>query len=711
MLHDMNKKRALTVALLLGQIFFPDLLLAAEPGGPDLSLDQLLQTEVMSAAQISRQVSDAPSVVYVVTAEDIRAFGYQTLADVLYSLPGLYKTYDYRYSSLGGRAQSGSLTGKTLLNIDGFAAASNLTDRVGLDNGSLVEVDMIDRVEYIPGSGSAVYGNNALYGVINVFTKKGRDLKGAEVALDHYSYDGNKARISYGNKLDNGMDVMVSASAQTSHGQQNIFIPEFKDPSGLSRRYILNLTSPSLPVLSGSPVFIPFNLSTVAPSASGPTLYSSSDGATLPFSSNFANGVVSSQDGEDAHRIVFKIGSNNWILEAGLFDRQKYFPTGAQNAVFGLPNFVQDAQSYINFKIDTSLKDSLQSSSSFYLGSTKSGNRSYYLDPYSFPSTGGIGLFEFKEENRGDWVGIDQKIIASWFNSHKLLGGIEVRNDYNLHWGHSLPPCGTNTIAFCEFTNTGLTSPVYINFSEHTDHTRISESVYIQDEIQIDQQFVLTLGARYDNQNDVGGRMSPRLAGVYSPNPEDILKFALSQAHRFPSDYQLHWIQSLYPSSNPNLKPESANLIDIVYEHAFSSNARGTLTLYHYIGHDLIGDPILGGSYPVAGFFAGIPSNGGASQTTGIELEFQKKWDNNSRVRFSYAYQNSQDTSSNWTANSPRHLFKSLFATPTPLIDMNMALEVQYVGPMRTLEKDFYLLSSGTVLLVLHPRQVLFHLS
>jgi outer membrane receptor for ferrienterochelin and colicin len=96
MLQDMFKKRVLTLVLLLGQIFTADLLLAAEPGGPDLSLDQLLQAEVKSAAQISRQVSDAPSVVYVVTAEDIRAFGYQTLADVLYSLPGLYKTYDYR---------------------------------------------------------------------------------------------------------------------------------------------------------------------------------------------------------------------------------------------------------------------------------------------------------------------------------------------------------------------------------------------------------------------------------------------------------------------------------------------------------------------------------------------------------------------------------------------------------------------------------------
>ncbi|MEZ0318222.1 MAG: TonB-dependent receptor, partial [Methylophilaceae bacterium] len=52
----------------------------------DTPLEKLVETEVITAAKIARQVSNAPSAVSIVTAEDIKNYGYQTLADVIASM-------------------------------------------------------------------------------------------------------------------------------------------------------------------------------------------------------------------------------------------------------------------------------------------------------------------------------------------------------------------------------------------------------------------------------------------------------------------------------------------------------------------------------------------------------------------------------------------------------------------------------------------------
>src|SRR5689334_2392736 len=80
----------------------------AEKGDPhpaddlmNLPLEQLLNVEVSAASRFAQKASDAPSSVSVVTAEDIRVYGYRTFADILRSIRGLYVTYDRNYPYLG----------------------------------------------------------------------------------------------------------------------------------------------------------------------------------------------------------------------------------------------------------------------------------------------------------------------------------------------------------------------------------------------------------------------------------------------------------------------------------------------------------------------------------------------------------------------------------------------------------------------------------
>jgi len=73
---------------------------------PDLanaSLEELMNVEAYSASKHLQSLRQAPSFVSIVTAEDIRTFGYRRLADILQSVPGFYTTYDYQYSCVGVR--------------------------------------------------------------------------------------------------------------------------------------------------------------------------------------------------------------------------------------------------------------------------------------------------------------------------------------------------------------------------------------------------------------------------------------------------------------------------------------------------------------------------------------------------------------------------------------------------------------------------------
>jgi iron complex outermembrane receptor protein len=71
--------------------------------GELLSIERLHETEFIPASRIANQVSDASSVVSIITAQDIKDYGYCTLAEILNSIRGVNVTQDHQYQFLGGR--------------------------------------------------------------------------------------------------------------------------------------------------------------------------------------------------------------------------------------------------------------------------------------------------------------------------------------------------------------------------------------------------------------------------------------------------------------------------------------------------------------------------------------------------------------------------------------------------------------------------------
>ena len=200
----------------------------------ELAPEELMKIEVetvYTASRFEQKVTEAPSSVSIVTADEIRKYGYRTLADILRSLRSFYITYDRNYSYVGvrGFGHAGDYNSRILLLVDGHRINDNLYDSAPLGTEFVVDVDMIDRVEVIRGPGSSLYGNNAFFAVINVITKRGRDLGGVELSGDTGSFDSYKGRLSYGRLFSKGLEALVSGSIYDSGGD-SLFFSEFDYP-------------------------------------------------------------------------------------------------------------------------------------------------------------------------------------------------------------------------------------------------------------------------------------------------------------------------------------------------------------------------------------------------------------------------------------------------------------------------------------------------
>lgn len=179
-----------------------------------ISLEELVNTKFIPASTIANQISNASSAVSIVTSKEIKEYGYRTLGEILASMRGLHVLPYFSYTMLGGRGfPNRDYAGRIILYIDGYQTNDSMFGQAYLGNDGILDVALIDRVEYIPGGGSTGYGDGAIIGVINVITKKGNDIGGTQVALGFGSQHARQQRISVGEKLDNGANVLLSASS------------------------------------------------------------------------------------------------------------------------------------------------------------------------------------------------------------------------------------------------------------------------------------------------------------------------------------------------------------------------------------------------------------------------------------------------------------------------------------------------------------------
>jgi outer membrane receptor for ferrienterochelin and colicin len=182
-------------------------LAAAEPNEPSaqadltqLPIEELMNIKVSIASKFPQKTMEAPSSVTIITAADIKTYGYRTLADIVRSVPGMSVTYDRNYDYIGirGLGRTGDYNSRILLLVDGYRINDPIYDTAAIGTEFPVDVDLIDKVEIVRGPGSSIYGNNAVLGVINVITKHGKNFNGTEASGELASFGTDKERLSYG---------------------------------------------------------------------------------------------------------------------------------------------------------------------------------------------------------------------------------------------------------------------------------------------------------------------------------------------------------------------------------------------------------------------------------------------------------------------------------------------------------------------------------
>lgn len=342
-------------------------------GGESVFYEDL--PSVYGASKYEQKVTEAPSSVSIVTADEIKKYGYRTLADILGSLRGFYVSNDRNYDYLGARgfSRAGDYNSRVLLLVDGHRFNDNTYDSAPIGTEFPVDIDLIERIEVIRGPSSSLYGTSAFFGVINVITKRGRDLKGLELSSEFGSFDTYKGRVTYGNKFQNGLEVFLSGTFYDSEGDDRLFFREFDDPAT-------------------------------------------------------NNGVVKNADDDRSYKLFSKLGYKGFTLLGGHSRRTKTVPTASYGTVFNTDRtWTVDEYTFLDLKYAQTFAQQ------WHVTGRLSYDRYYYAGDYfyDFAEEGDPGPFfvNTKDFATGEWWGGEVQLVKQVWQKHKFTVGGEFRHN------------------------------------------------------------------------------------------------------------------------------------------------------------------------------------------------------------------------------------------------------------------------------------------
>ncbi len=164
----------------------------------DMSLEQLINLEISSAAKHPEKVADIPASVYIIPRQDIEQAGHQSLTEILRAVPGVYHLDSYDNDLLGIRGVVDTGFGDITMLINGVIQPSNLLKYL------TVPPESIERIEFIRGPMSVIYGNGAFLGSINIVTNDSADRGQITTAVSTGGIHSHRAGVRWGHSSNNG---------------------------------------------------------------------------------------------------------------------------------------------------------------------------------------------------------------------------------------------------------------------------------------------------------------------------------------------------------------------------------------------------------------------------------------------------------------------------------------------------------------------------
>jgi len=597
-------------------------------------LEALLKIEipvVTAASKIRQSATEAPSSITVVGAEEIKRYGYRTLADILQSVRGLHVSYDRTYSSLGFRGFTiggfGNSNDRVLVLVNGHRINNSLTDGAFIGTEFILDVDLIEQVEVIRGPGSVLYGGNALFGVINVVTRKGRELTGygGEVSAEAANYDTYKGRVTYGHLFKNDLEVLLSGTLYDSQGQEQLFFKE----------YATNTVS---------------------------------------------NGVARNGDYDNFRSFFGNVSFHDLSLEGAFISREKGIPTALTGTVFDEPRTrVMDDRSYLNLRYSHEFSEVADVTAQVYYDRQDSQLDAVYYTPQSgvfqlslprvdqvgkwwdaelqktkrFPErqTGG-GVLPLRPslarlDQLGEWWGAELQLTKRFLERHTVTLGAEYRDDFHQGQRYVFPAA---------------------LFSSQTNRTTYNYGVYLAGDFTLlTNHLHLSAGARYDQYADQDPTANPRVALIYNPVAQSTIKAIYGTAFRAPNFFERI-------NGTSGLGPETITTYELVYEQGLGTHLRASVSGFYNQMDDVIRQNSLG-------FFANVDH----AEARGMEAELEARWPE-LIGRISYTFQAAKDRITDKVlTDSPRHLFKLNLSVPVIKEKLFAGFDFQYVSARTTL--------------------------
>jgi iron complex outermembrane receptor protein len=188
----------------------------ANNAGPDqldqlkrMSFEELMNVEVTSVSRTVESMRDAAAAVAVVTREDIRRSGATTIPDALRLVPGIHVGGQTSSSwAVSARGFSSVNSEKLLVLSDTRSIYTPLVSGVVWDVQDYL-LDDLERIEVIRGPGAALWGSNAVNGVINITTRSARDTLGFYAEGTAGTFDRASLGMRYGAESAGGVSYRV----------------------------------------------------------------------------------------------------------------------------------------------------------------------------------------------------------------------------------------------------------------------------------------------------------------------------------------------------------------------------------------------------------------------------------------------------------------------------------------------------------------------
>jgi iron complex outermembrane receptor protein len=537
-----------------------------------MSLEELMDQKVSISTHTSQSLSDAPSVVTVITAEDIKATGATNLADALQGVPGIYvQRSQFAFRPLV--RFRGANDKQTLVMING-APMSDLMWRLGIFWKGL-PTSVIDRIEIIRGPGSALFGTDASAGVINVITKTAGTIKQSAAGLRVGSFDSQSAWLQYGSQWL-GFDVALTADLSRTDGH---------DPTIVSDAQTSNdsATGSNASLAPGEAGFgwqnTDLRLSLARAHWRLMIDYTRHDDLEIGLTG--AGALDPLTEGRDSRFNVDLLYDNphfgdQLAVNAELRYRHIDYSSGQ--------GFQEWPPGFIDVDPDNAVADGLYPDG--VLNRMSSAEHSVIA------------------ELSGLYRGIADHAI-------RIGAGVRWQDIYRVEQQVNAGVDGSGDTLQAGVPLVDLSDTPYAFAPERSRTVRY---LYLQDVWHLAEHWELTAGARYDDHSDFGDTWNPRLALVWQTTDRLTTKLLYGEAFRAPYFQEL-FAETSFTLPNPALEPEKSDTWELSLAYAASSELHLGLALYRFRQRDFISPQ------PVAGLPKPQYQNSGEHVIRGVELE------------------------------------------------------------------------------------------